>query len=142
MFPVKSFAGRIRFLPILCHKDSPSSLASKIVMSSILPVSSLNFFAFLPRITGVKVSFKNIIPNTKVNPIKNTSTHITQRQVVRRQMNPAMIGARVGARGGPAENTATAFPRSFDSHISASTPAPIASGAPPPSPERKRKMAS
>lgn len=111
-------------------------------MRSLLPVSFLNFFAFRARITGANVSFKNRIPSTNVNPVANTNTHITQRQVVRRETKPAIMGAIVGAIGGPNENTATAFPRSFASHISANTPAPIASGAPPPSPERNRKTAS
>jgi hypothetical protein len=44
--------------------------------------------------------------------------------------------------GGPRENMATALPRSLASQISARTPAPMARGAPPPRPERKRKTAS
>jgi hypothetical protein len=65
-----------------------------------------------------------------------------QRHVVLSEMKPAMIGATVGAIGGPSENTAIALPRSLASHMSARTPAPMARGAPPPSPEKKRKTAN
>lgn len=91
---------------------------------------------------GGNVSSRTIMPRTKVTPVAMTRTHMTQRQVVRNVMKPAMIGAMVGAIGGPREKKATALPRSLASQISASTPAPIAKGAPPPSPEKKRKTAN
>ena len=112
------------------------------VMRSLFPVVFLRFLAFCPRMIGGNVSLKKIIPNAKVKPVQKTSTHITHRHVVRSEMYPAMIGAIVGAMGGPSENIATAFPLSFASHMSDRTPAPIASGAPPPRPEMNRNTAN
>src|ERR1700686_3280493 len=123
MLPPNSFAGRTRFLLVLCQKDWPCSVASNKVIKFSFPVSFLNRFAFRLRIVGGKVSRRNIMPSTRVDPVQNTKTHIVQRHVVLSEMKPAIMGATVGAIGGPSENIAIALPLSFASHISASTPA-------------------